>query len=186
PPPPQGRSGTPEGRPPAPLLEANRGREPARRQPDQAHSPHGRGSRALQGSGRTFRAPRPPLPPPPRRPLVWIRRRARHPLQLPRLADGRGRSLPRAALRRPRQPALAREGALHDSGLSGEGVRGPVVDLYGSATDAGAPGVGTVHLGEWLSRDRALRRALQLVPVPGELMRPRALRMDARQLEPSA
>ena len=33
---------------------------------------------------------------------------------------------------------------------------------------------------------RALRRALQLVSVPGELLRPRALRMDARQLEPAA
>src|SRR6516165_10221211 len=180
-----GRSGDADGRAPAPLLDADRRREPARQQSDQAHSPHGRGPRALQGPGRTFRAPRPPLPAPPRGPLVWIRRRAWHPLQLPRLADGRGRALHRAALRRPRQPAFACEGALHDPGLSGEGMRGPVVDLYGSATGAGAPGVGTVHLGEWLSRDRALRCALQLVPVPGELLRPRALRMDARQLEPS-
>src|SRR5262249_39939905 len=146
----------------------------------------GRGPRALQGSGRAFRAPRPPLPAPSRGPLIRVRRGKRNPLQLPRLADGRGRSLPRAALRRPRQPALAREGALHDPGLSGEGMRGSVVDLYGPAADTGAPGVGTVHLGEWLSRDRALRRALQLVPVPGELLRPRAFRMDARQLEPSA
>ncbi len=40
---------------------------------------------------------------------------------------------------------------------------------------------------ERLPRDRARRRAVQLVPVPGELHRPGAFRMDARQLvEPDA
>src|SRR5439155_221688 len=82
--------------------------------------------------------------------------------------------------------ARARPGALLDQGLSGEGMRGPLMDLYGAAADAGTAGVGTVHVGERLSRNRALRRSLQLVPVPGELLRPRALRVDARQLEPSA
>src|SRR6516165_2781952 len=76
-------------------------------------------------------------------------------------------------------------GWLIDQGLSGEGMRGPVVDLYGAAADAGPAGVGAVHVGERLSRDRALRRSLQLVPVPGELLRPRTLRVDARQLDPS-
>src|SRR5262249_53726757 len=65
-------------------------------------------------------------------------------------------------------------------------MRGPVMDLYGAAADAGAAGVGAVHVGERLSRNRALRRSLQLVPVPGELLRPRALRVDARELEPAA
>src|SRR5262245_43203706 len=65
-------------------------------------------------------------------------------------------------------------------------MRGPVVDLYGTAADAGTAGVGAVHVGERLSRSRALRRSLQLVPVPGELLRPRALRVDARELEHAA
>src|SRR5262249_13872394 len=62
---------------------------------------------------------------------------------------------------------------------------GPLMDLYGAAADPGTAGVGAVHVGKWLSRNRAVRRSLQLVPVPGELLRPRALRMDARQLEPA-
>ena len=65
-------------------------------------------------------------------------------------------------------------------------VRRPAVGLYGAAAGARTAGVGAVHLGERLPRDRALRRAVQLVPVPGELLRPRAFRMDARQLEPAA
>src|SRR5262245_65670117 len=65
-------------------------------------------------------------------------------------------------------------------------MRGTVVGLYGTAAGAGAAGLGAVHLGERLPRDRALGRALQLVPVSGELLRPRALRVDARQLEPAA
>src|SRR5438128_3352716 len=62
-------------------------------------------------------------------------------------------------------------------------MRGAVVDLYGAAAGARAAGLGTVHLGKWLSRNCALRRSLQLVPVPGKLLRPCALRVDARQLE---
>ena len=52
----------------------------------------------------------------------------------------------------------------------------------GPAAGAGIAGVGAVHLGQRLSRDRARRRAVQLVSVPGELHRSGALRMDARQL----
>src|SRR5262249_23166996 len=73
-----------------------------------------------------------------------------------------------------------------EEGLCGEGMRGPALRLYGAAARARAAGVGAVHVGERLPRDRALGRALQLVPVPGELLRPRALRMDARQLDPAA
>ena len=155
-------------------------------QSDQAHSSDGRRPRALQGSGRTVRAARPPLPAPARGPGLRLRRADRHPLQLSRLAHGRDRPLHRAALRRHRQPALARQGALRHQGLSGEGVRRPAVGLYGPAARARAPGLGAVHLGERLSRSRALRRPLQLVSVPGELLRSGALRMDARQLEPAA
>ena len=61
-------------------------------------------------------------------------------------------------------------------------LRRPAVGLHGSAAGAGAAGVGAVHLGERLPRDRARRRALQLVSVPGKLHRPGAFRMDARQL----
>ena len=63
---------------------------------------------------------------------------------------------------------------------------GLLLDLYGAAARARTAGVGAVHLGERLSRSRPLRRPLQLVSVPGELVRSSALRMDARQLEPSA
>ena len=65
-------------------------------------------------------------------------------------------------------------------------MRGPAVGLHGSAAGARAAGVGAVQLAERLSRDRAGRRAVQLVPGPGELDRSRALRMDARQLERAA
>ena len=67
-----------------------------------------------------------------------------------------------------------------------QGMRRAAVGLSGPAAGARAAGLGAVHLGERLPRDRALRRALQLVPVPGELLRPRALRVDARELEPAA
>src|SRR5439155_25970011 len=110
----------------------------------------------------------------------------RHSLQLPWMVEGRDRPLPGAALRRSRQAALARQGALLDQGLSGEGMRRTLMGLYGPAARARAAGVGAVHLGERLSRDRALGRAVQLVSVPGELLRPRAFRMDARQLDLAA
>ena len=73
-----------------------------------------------------------------------------------------------------------------DQGLSGEGMRRAAVGLYGPAAGARIAGLGAVHLGERLPRGRALGRALQLVPVPGKLLRPGALRMDARELEPAA
>ena len=54
--------------------------------------------------------------------------------------------------------------------------------LHGPEARARAAGVGAVQLAERFPRDRAGRRAVQLVPGPGELHRPGALRMDARQL----
>ncbi len=110
----------------------------------------------------------------------------RHPLQLSRLADGRGRPLHRAAVRRHRQSELARQGALQHQGLSGEGVRRTAVRLYGAAAGARTAGLGAVHLGERLPRGGAVRHSLQLVPVPGELLRSRAFRVDARQLDGAA
>ena len=71
---------------------------------------------------------------------------------------------------------------LRDQGLSGARGRGPAVGLHGPEARARAAGVGAVQLAERLPRDRAGRRAVQLVPGPGELHRPGALRMDARQL----
>src|SRR4029079_9713229 len=65
-------------------------------------------------------------------------------------------------------------------------MRRPAVDLYGTPAGARAPGLGAVHLGERLSRSGALRRPLQLVSVPGELLRASASRMDAAELAPSA
>ena len=63
-----------------------------------------------------------------------------------------------------------------------QGMRRPAVGLSGPAAGAGTAGVGAVHLAQRLSRDRARRRAVQLVSVPGELHRPGAFRVDARQL----
>ena len=149
----------------------------------QAHPPPGRGPRALQGHRRPLRPRRPALSAPARRPLLRLRRGDRHPLQLSRLADGRGWPRHRAALRRHRQSARARQGALQHHGLSGEGMRRAPVRLYGAAAGAGAAGLGAVHLGERLPRGRRLRHSVQLVPVPGELLRSGAFRVDARQLD---
>src|SRR5205085_10646254 len=113
-------------------------------------------------------------------PRLWPRRGERDPLQLPRLAQGRDRRRGRAALRRYRQSARTR--ALHDTSLSGERGRRRVVDLYGTGTHAGAADLGAIHLGERLSRGGAVRNPLQLVSVPGKLLRSRAFRVDAREL----
>src|SRR6202011_647845 len=120
------------------------------------------------------------------RSLLRLRRGEGHSLQLSWLADGRGRPLYRAALRRHSQSALARQGALRDQSISGQGVRRSAVYLYGSAACSRIAGVGAVHVGERLSRDRALRRSLQLAAMPGELLRSRAFRVDARQLVATA
>ena len=101
---------------------ADRRRERARHQPDQADPADGRGPRALQGSRRHVRAGRPALPAPPRRPLLRLGRGDRHPLQLSRLADGRDR---RAASSSPtRTPSIRAARAQErccDQGLSGAG-----------------------------------------------------------------
>src|SRR5215218_2273700 len=62
-------------------------------------------------------------------------------------------------------------------------MRRPALRLYGPAAGAGAADLGTVHLGERIPRSRNIRHSLQLVPVPGELLRPRAFRVDARKLD---
>src|SRR5262249_60254803 len=65
-------------------------------------------------------------------------------------------------------------------------MRRAPVRLYGAAAGARAAGLGAVHLGERLPRGRDLGDPLQLVSVPGELVRSGALRMDARELERAA
>ena len=77
----------------------------------------------------------------------------------------------------------AGQGRLPHQGLPGARARRAVVGLPGSAAGARAAGLGALHLAERLSPDRDGRRAVQLVPVPGELDRSGAFRMDARQLE---
>ena len=111
----------------------------------------------------------------------WVEAQ-RHPLQLSRLALRRDRRLHRSALRGHHQ-SEAVEVRLRDQGLSGARDGGPAVGLHGPAARARVAGVGAVQLAERLPRDRAGRRAVQLVPGPGELHRSGALRMDARQLE---
>src|SRR3954469_19658841 len=64
-------------------------------------------------------------------------------------------------------------------------MRRPPVRLYGTATGAGAADLGAVYLGERISRGGGLRDSMQLVPVPGELLRSGTLRVDARELERS-
>ena len=117
--------------------------------------------------------------------VLWLGRGERHPLQLSRLADGRARPLHRAALRGCRPSESARQGALRHHRLSGARARRSPVGLHGTAAGARAAGVRAVHLAERFSRDRARRHPVQFLPVPGELHRPGAFRMDARQLEPS-
>src|SRR5262245_8841872 len=62
-------------------------------------------------------------------------------------------------------------------------MRWAPVRLHGPAAATRAADLGAVHLGEWLPRGGDLGNPLQLVPVPGELVRPGPFRMDARELE---
>ena len=135
------------------------------KQADQADAADGREPRALQGQARHVRPGRPALRASARRSCLRLGRGQRHPLQLPRLAVRRDRRVPRAALRGHDQPE-ALEGRLRREGLSGARVAGLAVGLHGPAARARTAGVGAVHLGERLPRDRARRRAVQLVPVP--------------------
>src|SRR5262249_38039678 len=65
-------------------------------------------------------------------------------------------------------------------------MRRAPVRLYGPAAGPRAADLGAVHLGERLPRGRDLGNSLQLVSVPGELVRSGALRVDARELERAA
>src|SRR5262249_60102060 len=65
-------------------------------------------------------------------------------------------------------------------------MRRAPVRLYGPAACARAADLGAVQLGERLPRGRDLGNPVQLVPVPGELLRSGALRVDARELERAA
>ena len=171
----------PDGRSAAPLLASDRRRQRARQEPGQADPADGREPRPLQGSPRHVRPGRPALPAPPRRHVLRLGRGERHPLQLSRLALRRERRLHRSAVRGHHQPEAV-EGRLRDQGLSGARDGGAAVGLHGPEARARAAGVGAVRLAERFSRNRAGRRAVQLVSGPGELHRSRALRMDARQL----
>ena len=75
---------------------------------------------------------RPALSAPARRSVLWLRGEGRHPLQLPRLADGRERRLRRAAVRRHVQSGLAAAQEMHQPGLSGARTRRTPVGLHGS------------------------------------------------------
>ena len=65
----------------------------------------------------------------------------------------------------------------------GGGQGRPAVGLPGTAAGAARAHLGAFHLAQRLRPDRLLRDPLQLVPVPGELDRPRALRVAAQQLD---
>ncbi len=67
-------------------------------------------------------------------------------------------------------------------GVQGAGAGGIALGLSRPRAGAPAAELGAVHLAERLRPDRVLRSAVQLVPVPGELDRPGAFRVDARQL----
>ena len=58
----------------------------------------------------------------------------------------------------------------------------PVVGVSRSGAGAAAARLGAVHVDQRLPADRDLRDSVQLVPVPGELDRSGALRVDAREL----
>ena len=114
------------------------------------------------------------------------RRGMRAALQLSRLALRRGRQMHRAALRRHGRSEVGLQGQDANQGLSGRGQGRPALGVSGPAAGAAGAGLGAVQLEERLRADRVLDHPLQLVPVPGELDRSRAFRMDARQLVDAA
>ena len=175
-----------DGRSAAPLLAADRRRQRAREKSGQADPADGREPRALQGSRAA--------------PSAWSTGTARTAVPTCPTAGSRraasaapitagATTRPATCIDQPYEDTTSpsRQGRLRDQGLSGARVRRPVVGLHGAAAGSRAAGLGAVQLAERLSRDRAGRRAVQLVPGPGKFHRSRALRMDARQLvEPDA
>ena len=153
---------------------------------DQAGAAVRRRPCAVQGSFGQLRPAGTPLPAPQRRSQLRHRRTVRPALQLSRLDVRRDRRLPRAAVRGHRRAAdpLPRPDPHPRVSRRGEGRA--AVGVSGAGACAAGAELGAVLLGQRLRADRVLDGALQLVPVPGELDRSGAFRVDARQLGAAA
>ena len=90
--------------------------------------------------------------------------------------------MPGAALRGCRPSRGPAEGRNQHQGLSGRRTGRAPVGLSRTAAGSAGARLGILLLAQRLSPDRPGRNPVQLVPVPGELDRPGALRMDAFQL----
>ena len=151
---------------------------------DQAAAAAGRGPRALQGPRRPLRPHRAPLRASRRRSFLRHGRGERPALLLPRLEVRCARRLHRAALRGHRQRPIRnrREGCA----IAAYPVRELAGLLWAYMGPQPAPELPVWEPFTYANGFREIvtaRRALQLVPVPGELHRPGAFRMDARELE---
>src|SRR5262249_30058630 len=113
-------------------------------------------------------------------------RRVRAALPLSRLAVGAHWPLSRTAVRRGVAPPSAVQGPRPDQGVCRRGEGGAALGLSRAAAGAAGPYVGAVPIAKRLRATSLLRSPLQLVPVPGELPRPGALRVAALQLDPRA
>ena len=132
---------------------------------------------------RHLRADRPALPAPPRRSL--LRLSSKPAACAATITAGCSTRTGAASSSHSRTLAHpeARSDEIAHQGLSGEAQGRPALGLSRPAAGAAAAELGAVHLEERLRADRVLGNPVQLVPVPGELDRSRAFRVDARQLE---
>src|SRR4029453_8085759 len=117
-----------------------------------------------------------------RRSVLWLGRGVRTALSLSRLALGAHRPMPATAVRGDGAPGRAFQGPRPHQGLCRRGQGRSLVGLSRAAPGAARADLGAVHVAERLRADRVLGGPLQLVPVPGELDRSRALRVAALEL----
>ena len=119
---------------------------------------------------------------PARRSVLRLGRGLRAALQLPRLAvrrDGRCLAQP---FEETAHPEARFKDRVRIKAYPVEAKAGLRVGLPRAGAGAARADLGALHLGERLRADRLRRDPVQLVPVPGELHRPRALRVAAQQL----
>ena len=107
----------------------------------------------------TYGLDRPALPAPPCRPLLWMGRRLRAALQLPRLGVGSRRAVPGAAIRGDRASRGALQGPRRYQSVSGRGQGRPLVGLPGPQPVPLVPDW-ELHLAQRLHADRLLGNPL--------------------------
>src|SRR5216684_887304 len=107
-------------------------------------------------------------------------------LPLPRLGIRRGRPLHSAAIRGEIRSAGTAEKKNPDHGLPRSGESRAPLGLSRPAARAAPARLGALLVEKRIRADRVRTSAVQLAPGAGELDRPGALRMDARELEDPA